>query len=402
MNLKPYLIYKTIANTEPFLSITAMNKNSVTKLLFAAAGVLLLAWIYVTVNQLYNWGGWLLMAFFLSLTIAFQGHKFLKSFSYTSLIFAAVSLSLYYPNYFKTVGDFNLTGIIVPLLQLIMFGMGTELSLQDFKRIVQMPKGVIIGVICHYTIMPFIGFGVANLFNFPPEIAAGIILVGCSPSGLASNVMCYLSRGNLALSVSVTTVSTLLAPLLTPLLMQLLGGSFITIHFLDMVWEMVKMVVLPVAAGILVHYLLKGRANWLNKILPVTSMIGIILILVVIIAKGRDALLQVGGLIILATFIHNTFGYLLGYWSGRLLKFNERDSRTIALEVGMQNAGLASALASKISTNPAVALAPAIFGPMMNITGSLLSSWWHNRIPKDDVTENKITADQKEAIEAAI
>jgi bile acid:Na+ symporter, BASS family len=169
-----------------------------------------------------------------------------------------------------------------------------------------------------------------------------------------------------------------------------------------MVWEMVKMVVLPVAAGILVHYLLKGRAELLNKILPVTSMIGIVLILVIIIAKGRDALLQVGGLIILATFIHNTFGYLLGYWSGRLLNFNERDSRTIALEVGMQNAGLASALASKISANPAVALAPAIFGPMMNITGSLLSSWWHNRIPKDDAADNKISAEQKPAIEAAI
>ena len=123
--------------------------------------------------------------------------------------------------------------------------------------------------------------------------------------------------------------------------------------------------------------------------MPVTSMVGIVVIIVVITAKGRDALLQVGGLIVLATFIHNTFGYLLGYWSGRLLKFNERDSRTIALEVGMQNAGLASALASKISTNASVALAPAIFGPMMNITGSLLASWWHNRVPKDEEPENE-------------
>jgi BASS family bile acid:Na+ symporter len=326
----------------------------------------------------------------------------LKGFSYTLMIFASVSLSMYYPEYFMSIGDFNLTLIIVPLLQLIMFGMGTELSLQDFSRIVQMPKGVIIGVICHYTIMPMVGFGVANMFHFPPEIAAGIILVGCSPSGLASNVMCYLSRGNLALSVSVTTVSTLLAPLLTPLLMQFLGGSFITIHFLDMVWEMTKMVVIPVALGIFVHYLLKGRAKWLNQIMPITSMIGIVLILVIIIAKGRDALLQVGGLIILATFIHNTFGYLLGYWSGRLLRFNERDSRTIALEVGMQNAGLASALASKISTSASVALAPAVFGPMMNITGSLLASWWHNRVPKDDVPESETVADTKETAKAEI
>jgi BASS family bile acid:Na+ symporter len=250
--------------------------------------------------------------------------------------------------------------------------------------------------------MPMVGYGIANVFNFPPEIAAGIILVGCSPSGLASNVMCYLSRGNLALSVSVTTVSTLVAPLFTPLLMQLLGGSFISIDLLDMVWEMIKMVVIPVALGILVHYLLKERAKWLNKIMPITSMIGIVLILVIIIAKGRDALLQVGGLIILATFIHNTFGYLLGYWSGRLFKFNERDSRTIALEVGMQNAGLASALASKISANPAVALAPAIFGPMMNITGSLLSSWWHNHVPKDDLSDNEKIAEEKDVLKADI
>lgn len=379
-----------------------MNKKTVYNIFYLVAVVLLIAWIAITIQQLHNWGGWLLMLFFLFLAIAFRGHKFLKGFSYTVLIFAAFSLAMYYPDYFKTLGNFNLSAVIVPMLQLIMFGMGTELSLQDFSRIVQMPKGVIVGVMCHYIIMPLVGFGVANMFNFPPEIAAGIILVGCCPSGLASNVMCYLARGNLALSVSVTTVSTLVAPLLTPFLMRLLGGSLITINFMDMVWEMVKMVVLPVALGVLVHYLLRGRAKWLNKVLPVTSMIGIVIILVVIIAKGRDPLLKVGGLIILATFIHNTFGYLLGYWSGRFLRFNERDSRTIALEVGMQNAGLASALASKISTNAAVALAPAVFGPLMNITGSMLSSWWHNRIPKDDVSEQETIVNTKESVKAEV
>lgn len=379
-----------------------MRRKSIYNFFYVLAAVFLIAWIVATIKDLHNWGGWFLALFFLGIALAFRGHKFLKGFSYTLMIFASVSLAMYYPEYFKTVGNFNLSAVIVPMLQLIMFGMGTELSLKDFQRIVQMPKGVIVGVMCHYIIMPMVGFGVAHMFNFPPEIAAGIILVGCCPSGLASNVMCYLSRGNLALSVSVTTVSTLVAPLLTPLLMRLLGGSLIEIHFMDMVWEMVKMVVLPVALGVLVHYLLKERAKWLNKVLPVTSMIGIVIILVVIIAKGRDPLLKVGGLIILATFIHNTFGYLLGYWSGRLLRFNERDSRTIALEVGMQNAGLASALASKISTNAAVALAPAVFGPLMNITGSLLSSWWHNRVPKDDVPENETPTDLKETAKAEI
>lgn len=377
-----------------------MKKITLYKALYAAGAFFLLAWLFVTIQQMHNWGGWFLMLAFLSFALAFRGHPFLKGFSYTVLIFSAVSLSLYYPGYFISIGDFNLSAIIVPLLQLIMFGMGTELSLQDFIRIVQMPKGVIVGIVCQYTIMPFVGFGVAHLFNFPPEIAAGIILVGCSPSGLASNVMCYLSRGNLALSVSVTAMSTLVAPLVTPLLLRLLGGSFISIALMDMVWEMVKMVVLPVAAGVLFRYLLKGRAGWLNKVLPITSMVGIVLILVIIIAKGRDALLQVGALIIVATLIHNTFGYFLGYWSGRLLKFTEQDSRTIALEVGMQNAGLASALASRISANPAVALAPAVFGPMMNITGSLLASWWHNRVPKDGAPVEQPPAEKVEALKA--
>jgi len=232
-----------------------MNKKSVYNLFYLVASLLLIAWIFVTVKQLHNWAGWLLMLFFFSLAVAFRGNQFLKGLSYTVMIIGVVSFAMYHPQYFKTIGNFNLSAVIVPMLQLIMFGMGTELSLKDFQRIVQMPKGVIVGVMCHYIIMPMVGFGVAHAFNFPPEIAAGIILVGCCPSGLASNVMCYLSRGNLALSVSVTTVSTLVAPLLTPLLMRLLGGSLIDIHFMDMVWEMVKMVVIPVALGVLVHYL---------------------------------------------------------------------------------------------------------------------------------------------------
>lgn len=377
-----------------------MKRKSIYNFFYVLSTLFLIGWIFVSIKEMNSWAGWLLALFFLCIAIAFRGHKFFKGFSYTLMIFASVSLAMYYPNYFKTIGGFNLGDVVVPMLQLIMFGMGTELSLKDFQRIVQMPKGVLVGVMCHYIIMPLVGFGVAHMFNFPPEIAAGIILVGCCPSGLASNVMCYLSRGNLALSVSVTTVSTLAAPLLTPLLMRLLGGSLIDIHFMQMVMEMVKMVVVPVALGVLVHYLLRDRAKWLNKVLPITSMIGIVIILVVIIAKGRDALLKVGALIILATFIHNTFGYLLGYWSGRLLRFNERDSRTIALEVGMQNAGLASALASKISTNASVALAPAVFGPLMNITGSLLSSWWHNRVPKDDVPENETAVHTTETVKA--
>jgi BASS family bile acid:Na+ symporter len=298
-------------------------------------------------------------------------------------------MAMYYPQYFKTIGNKDSTFFIPYLLQIIMFGMGTELSLKDFAQVMRMPKGVIVGIVCHYTIMPFVGFAVAHLFNFPDEIAAGIILIGCCPSGLASNVMCYLARANLALSVSVTTISTLVAPFLTPFLMKSLGGSYIEIDFWKMVWDITKIVILPIAAGLAFHYIVRGKLKWLDKAMPVFSMIGIGLVLLVITAAGRDNLLKVGGLLIIATFIHNMAGYLLGYWSARILKFTERDCRTIALEVGMQNAGLASALAKAMGKVATVGLASVIFGTMMNVTGSSLASWWHNRIPKEDIEEQK-------------
>ena len=351
---------------------------------YIPAAIFLLAYIFKGLQHIHEWAGWLLMLFFVSLSIAIKGNKILKGLSYTGLILAAVSLAMYYPQYFKIMGGFKFSALIVPLLQVIMFGMGTELSLKDFANVLRMPKGIIVGIVCHYTIMPLVGYSVARIFNFPPEIAAGIILVGCCPSGLASNVMCYLAKANLALSVSVTTISTLLAPFLTPLLMRLLGGDLIEIHFWAMVWDITKIVILPIVAGLTFHYLVRGKFNWLDKAMPFLSMAGIIFIITIITASGRDSLLKVGGLLIIATFIHNVAGFILGYWSGRLLKFPERDCRTIALEVGMQNAGLASGLALTMGKIATAGLAPAIFGPMMNITGSFISSWWHNRLPKDD------------------
>lgn len=365
------------------------SKKSTYNFFYLIAALFLAAYIFIAVQRTHDWGGWILMLFFTSLAIGFRGNNFLRGLSFTVIILAVVSLAMYYPEYFITIGSFKLSGLIVPLLQIIMFGMGTELSLKDFAQVLGMPKGVIVGIVCHYTIMPLIGFAVANLFNFPGEIAAGIILVGCCPSGLASNVMSYLARANLALSVSVTTISTLLAPFLTPLLMGLLGGNFIEINFWAMVWDITKIVIIPIAGGLLFHYLVHGKFNWLDKAMPILSMAGIALILTVMVAAGRDNLLKVGGLLIIATFIHNAAGFLLGYWSGRLLKFPERDCRTIALEVGMQNAGLASGLALTMGKIATVGLAPAIFGPMMNITGSSLSSWWHNRLPPEDEAEEK-------------
>lgn len=325
------------------------------------------------------------MAFFIFLSLAFQGIKLLRGFSYTVVILAAASVAMYYPQYFLQVGNFRFSKLIVPLLQVIMFGMGTELSVQEFRNIIKMPKGILIGIFCHYTIMPMLGFAIATIFNFPNEIAAGIVLVGCCPSGLASNVMAYLARANLALSVSITIVSTLLAPLLTPVLLRLLGGQFVAVHFWDMVWDIVNIVIFPVGAGLIFHVVLRGRFRWLNRIMPFVSMAGIALIIVAITASGRESLMRVGLQLLFATFVQNTLGYSLGYAGARLFGLNEKDARTVSLEVGMQNAGLASGLALKMGKLATVGLAPAIFGPMMNTTGSALATWWHCKLPKKKI-----------------
>jgi BASS family bile acid:Na+ symporter len=364
-----------------------MQTNKRSFVFYGLAGLLLILYIFILLTDRHNWGGWVLLLFFMSLAIAFRSNRFLKGLSFTLMILAVVSVAMHHPDYFKTIGDFKLSGLIIPLLQIIMFGMGTELSLKDFANVVKMPRGIIVGVIGHYVIMPVVGFTVAKVFNFPNEIAAGIILVGCCPSGLASNVMSYLARANLALSVSVTTISTLLAPFLTPLLMKLLGGGFVEINFWGMVWDITKIVVLPIGGGLAFHYLVRGKFGWLDKAMPLLSMGGIVIIITIITAAGRDNLIKVGALLIVATFMHNILGYLLGYWSARLLKFHERDCRTIALEVGMQNAGLASGLALGMGKLATAGLAPAIFGPVMNITGSSLASWWHNHLPKDKAKE---------------
>ncbi len=361
-----------------------MNRNIKFSIFYLFAFCFLAEYIFLSIQGNSTIQGWLLTSVFISLSIAFRGSQFLKGFSYTLVILAAVSLAMHYPSYFLTVGNFKLSSLILPLLQIIMFGMGTELSVKEFKNIVKKPRGIFIGIFCHYTIMPALGFAVAGFFNFPKEIAAGIILVGCCPSGLASNVMSFLARANLALSISVTAVSTLLAPLLTPLLMRLLGGEYIEIHFWTMVWDIMKIVIIPIAAGLLFHYLVKGQFAFVDKAMPVISMTGIALIIVVITAAGRESLLQVGLKLILATFIQNVSGYILGYWSARLFRLKEKDCRTISLEVGMQNGGLASGLALSMGKLATVGLAPAVFGPTMNITGSSLATWWHRRLPKDN------------------
>ncbi|MEC7173382.1 MAG: bile acid:sodium symporter family protein [Bacteroidota bacterium] len=323
-----------------------------------------------------------LILFFVSLAVAMRGTKTLKGFSFTVLIFAAVSLSLYYPQTFDQWGNFQLKKLIVPLLQIIMFGMGTAMSFKDFYGVIKMPKGVLVGLVCQFSIMPILGYCLATLFNFPAEIAAGVVLIGSSPSGLASNVMAYLAKANIALSVTLTAVATLVAPFMTPLLMKYFAGAFVPINFLAMMLSIVKMVILPVILGLIFNHFFHGKTKWLDKTMPIVSMTAIALIIVIITAAGRDSLLSIGIFLILAAIIHNLLGYLLGYWSCRLLKMKEQDCRTIALEVGMQNGGLASGIALEMGKVSTVGLAPAVFGPWMNISGSSLATWWRDKDPK--------------------
>jgi quinoprotein glucose dehydrogenase len=319
----------------------------------------------------------------MALAIASRGYPRFKGFAYTLVIFAAVTTSLYFPEYFLEVNGYKLAGLITPLLQIIMFGMGTSMSLRDFAGVARTPKGVVIGVFSHFLIMPLLGFTLASLSGLPPEIAAGIILIGCSPNGMASNVISYLAKANLALSITITAVSTLLSPLLTPLLMKMLAGQFIHIQVWQMMWDIIKMVIIPISAGLVFNRYLSGKVKGLDAAMPVVSMAGIAIIIMIITAAGRNSLLTIGPLLILLVLIHNLCGYCLGYWSGRMFRMSERDCRTMAIEVGMQNGGLASGLAKGMGKIATVGLAPAIFGPLMNITGSLLASWWHRKPPKE-------------------
>lgn len=432
-----------------------MKKSNIYSLALGIAGLSLLAALFFLSQGNQANAGPLLILFFTALAIGVRGTKTFKAFSYTTWIFTAVTASMFYPQYFTSIGDFQLKLMIVPLLQIIMFGMGSQMSFEDFTGVIKMPKGVFIGVGAHYIIMPLVAFGIANIFSFPPEIAAGIILIGTVPSGLASNVMSYLAHANLALAVTIGAISTLISPFVTPLLMQWLGGQYIQVDFWHMMLDILNMIILPIVAGfifnlfskneasqkskfiqligyfvvilltnlvyikssgadfngflsaigkslfwfyilpmlvaIILRKMVKGDDQWMGKVLSMISMVGIAVIITIITAAGRDSLLKVGLLLIITSLLHNLAGYFLGYGVSWAAGMPEKDRRTVAFEVGMQNGGLASGLALQMGKIATVGLAPAIFGPLMNVTGSALASWWRSRPPAEDVpAENSV------------
>src|SRR5262249_14624476 len=329
---------------------------------------------------------------------------------FTCWIISAFTVAMIYPERLQSVGpvDLRYPWLILVVVQLVMFGMGTQMRITDLVLVAKTPYAVGVGLLGHFTIMPWLGIALAKLFGLPKEIAAGLVLIGSCSSGLASNVMVYIAKGNLGLSVTITTVSTLLAPLLTPMWMKLLAGELVEVSFAKMMNDIIKIVIVPIGAAFVHDSLtrasarVKQRVFWLaglgccwivvivywllhvapsgpvadglilsvffagavvfgvayhqvvrrwprvEKVMPAVSMFGIIYFTLVTTAAGRDALLVVGFTLFLAAVLHNLLGYCFGYFLSRAMGLDAFSARTVALEVGLQNGGIASGLAGGI------------------------------------------------------
>lgn len=293
-----------------------------------------------------------------------------KTFALWAAVFAC--LGFFAPNAFLWVGP-----VIIYLLGIIMFGMGLTLQPSDFKILATHPKAVIIGIVAQFAIMPSIAFLLAKLFALPAEIAAGLILVGSCPGGTSSNVMTYLARGNIALSVGMTSVTTLLAPLLTPAVFWLFAKQWLDINAASMLISIIKMVLLPIFLGILAHKFFRKQTEAATQILPLVSVISIALIIAGVVAVSRQNILQNGILMLVVVILHNGLGYLLGFFVAKFAKLPYDAQKTVAIEVGMQNSGLGVALAkAHFVLYPVVAVPSAIFSVWHNISGALLATYW--------------------------
>ncbi len=270
---------------------------------------------------------------------------------------------------------------IVPLLGLVMFGMGLTLSGASFLAVLRRPGVVALGVGLQFLLMPFVGWLLAALLGLPPLLAVGVVLLGSCPGGTASNVICYLARGDVALSITLTAVSTLLAVLATPWLTWWYVGEMLEVPRLALLLSVVKMVLLPVLAGVLLHHFFAARLRRVEHFFPLLSMIAIVLIIAIIVALNRQQLTQLAAGLVAAVVLHNALGLLAGYGIPRLLGRDAREARTLAIEVGMQNSGLAVALATQHFA-PMAALPGALFSIWHNLTGSLLAGWWARAVSR--------------------
>jgi BASS family bile acid:Na+ symporter len=270
----------------------------------------------------------------------------------------------------------------VRLLAVIMFGMGLTLELDDFRRVARRPLVVGLGTALQFIVMPFAAYVIGRALGMEPMLLAGFVLLGASPGGTASNVICYLARGDVALSVTLTTVSTLLAVFLTPALTWLYVGQAVDVAVWAMLLSVMKIVVVPVTLGVAINSVAGRWIKPVSQIFPLVSVAAIVLAIAVIVALTADRIPDIGALIVLGVVLHNLTGLLAGYWGAALFGQDVRVRRTIAIEVGMQNSGLAVALATQFFTATA-ALPGAVFSIWHNLSGSLLAGWWSRRAPPD-------------------
>lgn len=297
-----------------------------------------------------------------------------KTFAVWVLLFAVLGFVL--PDTFKLFGPY-----IVILLGIIMFGMGLTLSVDDFREVVRRPVDVGIGVAAQFLIMPLLAFLLTKIIPMSPEVAAGVILVGCCPGGTSSNVMTYLGKGDVALSVACTSVTTLAAPLVTPFLVWLLASQFLPVDAMAMFMSIVKVILIPLTLGVLAQKFIPTVVKAAVPALPLVSVVGIVLIVAAVVAGSKAAIATSGLMIFAVVVLHNGIGYLLGFAAAKATGMSLAKRKAIAIEVGMQNSGLGAALANA-HFSPLAAVPSAIFSVWHNISGALLANYFARM--KDD------------------
>lgn len=294
--------------------------------------------------------------------------KFTSLFPLWAVLLSAVAYV--YPEYFAPHNN-----LIVPFLSLIMLGMGVTLSADSFFAVLKRPQVVFLGTLMQYTVMPLAAWIVSMALKLPADLMAGVILLGCCPGGTASNVITYLAKGDVALSIVLTSVSTMIAFLATPFLTWLFIGQTVEVDVTGMFVSVVNIVIVPVVLGLMINYFFEARIRAVKDVFPAISAAAIVIIIAIIIGTNSENLEQSGPLVLLAVVLHNGLGLAGGYGVAKALKFSEIEARTIAIEVGMQNSGLSVALAIKHFT-AAAALPGAIFSIWHNLSGAFLAGHW--------------------------
>jgi BASS family bile acid:Na+ symporter len=302
-----------------------------------------------------------------------------KYFALIIIVFSILAFML--PEYFIGFGSY-----VTILLGIVMFGMGLTLKASDFKLVFTKPIPVLIGLIAQFSIMPTMAFVIAYLLNLPAEIAAGLVLLGSVPGGTASNVMVFLAKGNLPLSITMTSVSTLVAPIMTPILLLIFAGEWMPVDPLSMFMSIVQVIIIPIVLGLLVNRYMPRATEKGAPLLPLISIVAITIIVMGVVAGNRDNIANAGILVFVSVLLHNGFGLLLGFYAAKLFKLPVQDQRAISIEVGMQNSGLGVALAS-VHFTPLAALPSAFASAWQLITGTFLAARWGKKSPDDKNTQ---------------